>query len=95
MTTPRKYYDIMEDSSGGGEKELTPMAELISWIDTQYEKGVVPTAYNIHNKATSLLEAERKMYELAFDTGGDNALQIGIPDFIDGSDYFTSKYRQQ
>jgi hypothetical protein len=45
-------------------------------------------------EATELLEVEKQQIIDAFDKGGDNALQIGEPDFIDGPDYFTNTFTQ-
>ena len=69
------------------DKKLTPMAELIAWIDTQYEKGIVPTSYNIHDKATSLLEAEREMAKDNFIAGKERG-----SDMLQLNDFYAKKY---
>lgn len=69
------------------EKELTPMGILF----IEFEKLSEPfsDAFKAHH-----LNNERQAIEEAFDKGGENELQVGVPDFVDGSDYFTTRYKQ-
>lgn len=75
----------------GWEKELTPIGELIKFIDDNYEPEENKAADLIRQDATSLLEAERKMvidcYEQVY---GDGYRINGRT----GSNFFNTKYRQ-
>jgi hypothetical protein len=49
----------------------TPLQQLIEWVDEYVENyGMMPTSFDVNQKATSLLPQERDMVEAAHYEGG-------------------------
>ncbi len=71
------------------EKELTPMQEMLNWIQIYCDNQPYLLPEEARPKATELLAKERQAIEEAWDNGND----FGNSERTDKK-YFTTRYKQ-
>lgn len=72
--------------------EQTALQMVIDWIDSCYDKGVIPRAIEIRSKAIELLPVDKKQIEDAWNEGYGRG---GLKSKSTGEDYYRTKYGEE